>query len=569
MAGGPESGASVVAGTSVDPMEVVGLRRSLSAVDIDERRRQLADLTIDADAPVVQHELAGLCYLAYEFADARAHAESAFLAFKERGEPRRAAVAAALLGRIYFEGLDNRPAANGWFSRARTMLVGEGPCVEQGWVLLGLVGCSVENAEQLSRDCEQALQIARAFGDTDLECKALADGGIAAISLGRLEEGLAKVDEAMAMVSCGEVGYFSAAQVLCDAVTACERSGEVGRLEAWLDVLDGAGVARPDDRRPLLFSHCHTAYGTVLCRAGRWREAEGALQLGVATSKDGFGYHRIGGRAGLAELRIRQGRLDEAALLLQSCAARVEAAFAQALLHQAEGRHDDAVSVATRALRDLGPDERVRAVPLLGLEVRSLLALGEVEAATDAAVELERRTSGSAVRSGAGYAALAKAEIHRASGDVSASVQELERGLAALSGSRLPLLEAELRLLLAEATETTNPSLAEAEARSALELYAGIDAPEAARCHAVLTRLGRDLPPVSRRSSPVDDLSGREREVLLLLGRGRSNPEIAAELFISRKTVEHHVGAVLRKLGLRNRTEAATYAGRVLGPEPF
>jgi len=548
------------AGTPVD-----GIRRSLAAVDVDERRRQLAGLATGADAPEVRHELAGLCYLAYEFAEARTHAEAAFLGFKQRSDRRRAAVAAALLGRIFFEGLDNRPAANGWFSRARTMLEDEGPCVERGWVLLGLVGCSVENAEQLSRDCTEALEIARSFGDTDLECKALADGGIAAISLGRLEEGLAKVDEAMAMVSCGEVGYFTAAQVLCDAVTACERSGEVGRLEAWLDVLDDAGVASPDDRRPLMFSHCHTAYGTVLCRAGRWREAEGALQLGVATSRDGFGYHRIGGRAALAELRIRQGRVDEATLLLERCAHRVEAAFAEALLHQVQGRHDEAVSVATRALRDLGPDERVRAVPLLGLAVRSMVAVGDLEAAQEAVVELERRTQGPGLRSGAGYTALALAEIHRASGDVSASVQELERGLAALAGSRLPLLEAELRMLLAEAVEATNPSLAEAEARSALELYAAIDAPEAARCRALLTRLGRDAPAVPRRPSPVDELSAREREVLLLLGRGRSNPEIAAELYISRKTVEHHVGAVLRKLGLRNRTEAATYAGRVLG----
>ena len=62
------------------------------------------------------------------------------------------------------------------------------------------------------------------------------------------------------------------------------------------------------------------------------------------------------------------------------------------------------------------------------------------------------------------------------------------------------------------------------------------------------------------RDSDPHSLTGRQRQVFDLLAAGLSNPEIAAELHISPKTVGHHVEAILAKLGVQNRTHAVAYA---------
>jgi DNA-binding CsgD family transcriptional regulator len=79
-----------------------------------------------------------------------------------------------------------------------------------------------------------------------------------------------------------------------------------------------------------------------------------------------------------------------------------------------------------------------------------------------------------------------------------------------------------------------------------------------------LTHLRRQNPDARRNATIADPhgLTPRERDVLELVAAGHSDAEIAAALYISPKTANRHVGAILAKLGVRNRTQAATYAYR-------
>jgi DNA-binding NarL/FixJ family response regulator len=106
--------------------------------------------------------------------------------------------------------------------------------------------------------------------------------------------------------------------------------------------------------------------------------------------------------------------------------------------------------------------------------------------------------------------------------------------------------------------------LKDAKAERLVDAVRSVAAGEAVMSPRITRRMldlfGSRIPSEAAGADPVAALSGREREVLLAIAAGKSNPDIAAEFFVSEATVKSHVGRVLSKLSLRDRIHAVIYA---------
>jgi DNA-binding CsgD family transcriptional regulator len=196
------------------------------------------------------------------------------------------------------------------------------------------------------------------------------------------------------------------------------------------------------------------------------------------------------------------------------------------------------------------------AAPVLLLLVQARLAQGDTVAAAATAGRLAELAIESSPP-------LTSALVEHAHGLVAAAAHDpsaaghLEQAVVAFGRLGLPLEQARAWLDLASVIASTQPAMALLEARTAQHRFQQLSATrDADAATSLLRRLG-----VRGHTAPrgTGTLTGREQEVLALLGQGLPNLDIAARLYVSRRTVEHHVSNILAKLGLANRAEAAAY----------
>ena len=483
--------------------------------------------------------------------------ERAYAAFRRRGDPQSSAMMAVGLYLVYRVSLGNVAAARGWLARASRLVAEAGLAHLEGWVALLGAHDSLDPvvAERLAR---AARENARTFGDVDLELCALSQLGASLVHQGRSEEGTRLLDEAMAASLAGEsTRPHTVVYTSCTVISACAQTADLEHVLQWIRAAEGFEEKYGN---PHLYTTCRTYLGSVLLASGDWSGAERALSaaLGIGMSAERAVCAEAAAR--LAELRLGQGRLEEAERLLEGYEEFETSATILAELARARGDIAGARRIALRRASELADETSARPGSYRpGLSTRleegalcELLAQVTEPSEADAAV---RRLAELAARTGCDQL---RARALRAEGRLRRDTSSVERALSLFRRLHLPLEAGRTRMALADLLTGED---AVAEARAAL---AGFDALGAARDGDAAAARLRELGVVAGRGGPMGlaPLTRREREVLNLLGEGLSNRELAERLFLSQKTVERHVRNVLMKLGLRNRAEAAAYVVR-------
>ena len=486
--------------------------------------------------------------------------ERAYRLYRERGHAAGAARMATWLGWDYLAFRGEPAVARGWLQRAHRLLAALDPVPEHGWLAIreGEFAFVLENdLAGTRRWAERARAIGSSLGVDDIELSALGLEGLALASEGNISDGIRQLDEASAAAIAGEISeLWAVGRTCCYMITACERVRDFDRASQWCQrMLEFAERWRIRD----LFAVCRAHYGAILVSRGTWEEADATFETAMqefAGSRPGMAFEAMVRRA---ELRRRQGRLEEAAALFHKVEFHPYAQLG--LAHVALDGGDAAVAAerTERFLSKLGPESRLQRAAGLELYARSLVALAEVERARSAVVELLdllAEVGGDSLRASA---LAVEGVVAGAEGDLDAARLSMEDAIDLFQQIGAPFETARARLDLARVLAALGRKDAAAEqARVAQEALQGMRAlREAQRAAELMSEFDAAG---SRGASTV--LTPRELDVLKLIAQGLSNPEIAQRLVLSEHTVHRHLANILRKLDLSSRAAAAAWGVR-------
>ena len=439
---------------------------------------------------------------------------------------------------------------SGWISRAGRLLADAPECAEHGYLLY----LEVEDAKRHG-DLERASNLAHRiqdlgnrYDDPTLCAVGLVLEGAVMVRQGRVEDGLAVLDEAMLPVHAGEVSPTWTGNLYCQLMALFTELADIPRARAWTEATE-----RWCDRfsnAAMFLGICRVHRAQLLRLEGDWATAECHAMQASSDLADmnveavAESHYQIGE---LRRLRDDREGAEEAYARAHELGRDPQPGLA--LLRLAQGRTEAARSSLEAALT--AADQPLMRAPLLAARVDVAEATRELSAGSDAARELTdvAETFGTAgllaaARQAAGTARLMAGEPQRALPLLREACRQW-RGLEARYDT------ARVRVRLARALEAVGDrETAGRELQLATAAFVELGATHDL---CVLDSQESD-------STAPGGLTRREVDVLALVATGRTNREIARTLNISERTVERHLSNIFHKLDVSSRTEAAGFA---------
>jgi DNA-binding CsgD family transcriptional regulator len=472
------------------------------------------------------------------------------------GEGRRAALSAFMTA-IFLRLRGESAQAEGWQSRAMRLLATTEEGAEHGYPLYlevaGLMGRDLDAA----RDGAQRMQeLGRRFGDDTLVALGTFFEGRVLVKQARVREGLSLLDEAMLAALSDRLQPMWTGAIYCGLLDACHELVDLRRADEWT-----AATSRWCSPLPVASLYpgiCRVHQAGMLQLQGEWEAAEAEALAACADMIRIDIFAVAGGWYEVGEIRRARGDLDGAdAAYREAHGLGRDPQPGLALLRLAQGRTDVAcTSIATAIAAFEG--SRLECAPLHAAQVDIALAVGDIDTAAASADEV----ADTAARfESVGLRAVGlrvKGAVAVARGEGVAALASLRAACAAWNELDAPYEAARTRVLLARAyalLDDTDGAEREREtARGCFERLGAVAS--LAELDALAGAAAADTVAGDARNG----LSPREREVLGLVATGRTNRDIAGELFLSEKTVARHLSNIFTKLGVSSRAAATAYA---------